>query len=335
MRRLRAEPTTVVRTALWMAVVVSSCTGEEGAPVSVPQSPGSPTPVPGRVVELDTTGLDLLREVEVGPDPLLAAATTGALWTTNLDDATVSRVDVGTGEVSQPAVGEAVGIASDETDVWVASDGTQLLRLDGETGAVTQEISLADRPLFGSRNAGFLVVGAGSVWITVPPPEGNGRHELWRVDPDDGTVDATIPIGSDPFPPVAAAGAIWMADAAAEVVVRVDMESERVSTRDIGSMPGAIAGSAGRVWATTPGAITELDPATGRPIRTIAVAGPARGLAWVAGRLWMSTDVGVSIVNVRTGAVEAQVALASPSDDGGPIAVVPIGSSVWVTIEVE
>ena len=336
MRRPRAATTTVVRTALWMAVVVSSCTGEEGATrVSVPQSPGSHVPAPGRVVELDIVGLDLLREVEVGPDPLLAVATTDAVWTTNLDDSTVSRIDVGTGEVSQPEVGEAAGIASDGTDVWVASDGNRLLRLDGETGTVTQEISLSDRTLFRSRNAGFPVVGGGSVWITVPPSDGNGRHELWRVDPNHGTIDSTIQIGGDPFPPVAAAGAIWTVDAAGEIVVRVDMETERVLTRDIGSMPGALAGGAGHVWASTPGAITELDPATGRPINTIEVSGAARGLAWAGGHLWMSTDVGVSIVNVETGEIEAQVALASPSDDEGPIAVVPIGASVWVTIEVE
>lgn len=332
---MEGEPRVV---AACVAFLMSACsTGEAvepapAPPVEVTSLATSEAPPPGRAVEIGVADGRILREVEVGPDPLLAVGTSDAVWTLNLDDSSVSRIDAGTGEVTAPAIGEAVGIASDSADVWVATDGNRLVRLDGTTGAVVVELTLTDRELFGPRNAGWVVVAAGSVWVTVPPA-GGGGHELWRVDPSEGTVLSRIPIGGDPFPPVVASGAIWIADSERELIVRVDMATEEVITIDVGPQPGAMTGGSGRVWASVPGEIVELDPGTGRELARIEVAAAPRGLAWADGRVWATTDVGVLAIDVERGRVVHEVDLAEPSDDEGPIALVPQDGSVWVTIE--
>jgi sugar lactone lactonase YvrE len=327
-----------IRAAAIGFALVACTTGEAvepkpGPPVEA-EALATPTgPPPGRVVELDEEDAGPLRDLEVGPDPLVAVGTVDAVWTLNLDDSTVSRIDVDTGEVTAPEVGEAVGVGSDDDEVWIATDARRLVRLDTATGAVEQALTLADRDLFGPRNAGWVVVSGGSVWVTVPPSDWGGGHELWRVDPTDGTVRSRTPIGGDPFPPAVASGAIWMSDSERELVVRVDMATQEVTERDIGSQPGVIAGGAGRVWATRPGALVKLDPRSGRERRTIDLSTTPRGLAWTGGRMWVATDTGVLVIDPATGELVHEVELADPSGDEGPIALVPSDGSVWVTIE--
>jgi outer membrane protein assembly factor BamB len=289
--------------------------------------------IPGRVVELSRASAEVLRDIPVGPDPLLAVAAGNGVWTVNLDDSTVSRVDATTGAVTSPAVGEVVGIASDGTDVWISRDGNQLARLDGATGEERASFTLAGRPLFAPRDAGFLVVAEGSVWLTVPSELGSSAPQaMWKIDPTTGEVLSKIRIGRNPHPPVVAGDRIWFATE--EMVFEtVDVGSERVRDVDLGAFPGSVVEGGGRTWASAGSSIFGLDlDGNGERVR-IEHPGEARALAWVDGRLWVATATGVDVVDPSTGEVERSADLAPPSDDEGPIVMVPIGDSVWVSVE--
>jgi outer membrane protein assembly factor BamB len=318
--------------AVTMATLVG-CSGG-GSTRFVPTSTTSRL-IPGRVVELSASSGDIVRDLLVGPDPLLAVGADDSVWTVNLDDSTVSRIDATTGEVTSPSVGEVVGIAAEANDVWIARDGNEIAKLDGSTGEVRASFSLADHALFGPRDAGFLVVAAGSVWLTVPEELGSGAPQsLWRIDPATGDVLSTIRIGADPLPPALVGDEIWLATG--DMVFQlVDVRSERVRELDLGPFPGFATAGGGRTWASAAGRIYSIDPQTGKVRSSFEHLGESRGLAWVAGRLWISTATGVEVVDPETGAVERSIGLAPPSDDEGPIALVPLGDSVWVSIETQ
>lgn len=315
-----------------LMVSLSVACQEEGTTGLVPVT-SSAAPVPGRVVELSRSTGEIVRALEVGPDPLLAVAAADSVWTVNLDDSTISRIDARTGEVTAPDAGEVVGIASDGVDVWVASNGRHLAQLDGRTGELEKSFALADDALFEPRDAGFLVVGGGSVWMTVPSALGSGGSQsLWRIDPSTGEVVSTLAIGPNPLPPAIVGDEIWMATEDM-VFERIEMRTERVSEIDLGPFPGPVAAGGGRIWAATAGTIHALDPKTAEERSSFEHQGDVRGLAWVDGRLWVATDTDVEVLDPRTGTVERSTELAQPSDDEGPIVLVPLGDSVWVSIE--
>ena len=131
-----------------IVALVTQCTAsQDDAPELQPADPaGVGTPMdaasvgPDTLVELDAATGELVRVVAVGPDPLIAVPATDSVWTLNLDDSTVTRVDAGTGAASTPEVGEAVGIASDGANVWVATDGRLLTQVEGTTGVRLRSI---------------------------------------------------------------------------------------------------------------------------------------------------------------------------------------------------
>jgi outer membrane protein assembly factor BamB len=312
----------VSRAVVGLVTAAVACT-------TAPSPPATSVPAVGRVVQLDGTDASIVRDLAVGTDPLLAVAAGGGIWVLDLEDGTLRRIDGATGEVRTVDVGVAAAIASDGTSVLTAADGDRLVTLDGSTGAVTAETRIPGGPHFGLRDAGFPVLVGDEAWITIPM---GGDHELWRVDLASGRVRSTVPIGPDPAPPLFAEGAIWVVTGD-ETVVRVDVTSERVRRIDMRPFPFALAAGGGGVWASTAGRVHLLDPATGTTVRSFEVPGAARGLGWASGALWVTTSTSVVIVNPRDGTIEHETVLAAPSDDEGPIAVVPLGDSVWVTVE--
>jgi outer membrane protein assembly factor BamB len=285
------------------------------------------------VVEVDTRSGTVVRDLDVGPDPLLAVPAAGSVWTLNLDDGTMSRIDVASGVVTPFEVGVGVGLASDGADLWLAHDDRFLARVDGHDGAILQTIPLGDRPLFALRNAGFPVVADGEVWITIPRLDApDAPQALWRVDTDRGAIGARVSIGVDPLPPVAAYGAIWLSTRDG-VVYRVDLDTLAITTVEVGALLGPVTAGGGRVWVSSAGAIHELDRATGRVRMTLTVPGAARGMVWMNGSIWVATSTGVEAVDPDTGSVAAEIELAEPSADEGPIGLVPVDTSLWVSIE--
>jgi DNA-binding beta-propeller fold protein YncE len=111
-----------------------------------------------RLVEVDPATSQQLRQTSVGNEPVAAAVGFGSVWIANNGNATVSRVDLGTGgtpEVRTIAVGDRpVDVAVGEGAVWVANEADRSIsRIDPKGNRVTDTVRLA--------------AGSGHVWVTV------------------------------------------------------------------------------------------------------------------------------------------------------------------------
>jgi hypothetical protein len=312
------------------AAEVSRAASPAGGEPSPPVAAGS-----GAIVEVDPITMRVRRVVDLGDDPLLATGAGGGVWVGLLGDARAVRVDPETGAATDAGIDEVVGVAGDGDDVWLAAEGSRLVRLDAATGRVRATLDVADEPLFAPRNAGFVGVAGGSVWLTVPerPDAPSGPQSLWRIDVASGSVRSRIAIPAEPFPPVGTDGALWFVAADEEVVVRVDAGSERLRRIDVGAFPGPIAPGGGSVWVAHTGGIVALDPTSGRPRADLPFDDVIRGIAYADATLWVATGTSLVAVDPRTGERRKSAVLSDPSGDEGPIGVVPLAGSIWVTVE--
>ena len=111
-----------------------------------------------------------------------------------------------------------------------------------------------------------------AAWAVVrgPSPQPN----LAQPPASLGRVTATIPVGAGPSDALAAAGAVWVANAAQGTVSRIDPATNTVtgSTR-VGRNPAMLAAGFGSVWVAnkTSQSVSRLDARTGRLQATIPV----------------------------------------------------------------
>ncbi|HEX6844958.1 MAG TPA: hypothetical protein VF235_07585 [Actinomycetota bacterium] len=325
------ELRTIVAAALVLTASACTTSGATRTQTGVASTSTPPATTPaGIVVELSLRTGEVLREFTVGPDPLVAVEAGLAIWTLNLDDGTVSRIDPETGEIREAFDGNVAGIVADPgAAVWGAVDGRWLVRIDATTGRTLRRLEIAEEPVFGVRDAGWPAVGGGWLWLTVPEGR-SGEDELWRIDPEDGRIDARVSIPSNPLPVVFLRGAVWISHE--EGVLRVDARTLERRLVAVGPFPGVAALGRDGIWVPVSGGADRLDPATGTVREELRFPVSPRGLAVIGPRLWLTTDTGVTIVD-RDGTVVRIVELTEPSDDEGPIAIVRLGDSVWVTVE--
>ena len=125
---------------------------------------------------IDTRTAGIADEVAVGAAPSHIASGEGAIWVTNTDDNTVSRVDPATKNVQTIPVGNSPsGITTGGGAVWVANglDGT-VSRIDPGTNTVVQVVDVGNDPL-------GIAYGAGSVWVA-----NTGDGTITRIDAESG-----------------------------------------------------------------------------------------------------------------------------------------------------
>ncbi|HEX5165040.1 MAG TPA: hypothetical protein VFV93_06555, partial [Thermomicrobiales bacterium] len=235
--------------SLWAALEDSGVVARVNLPTAQP-SPTSTLPEFGTIAAT----------VEVGESPRQFAAGAGALWVTNADDGTVSRIDLTTNEVVASIVvvppeefvtgvngaTQVDAIAVDDSAVWVSAiNSSQLMQIDPTTNQVVERYRLP---------AGVhgLTAGGGALW---------GRswtsNQILRIDPATGSVVASVPVEMP-------ASAVYLADA---------------------------------LWVQRPGEVVKIDPATNTIVARVTYAdtagdptAPRRMMVAAAGRLWVSSD---------------------------------------------
>ena len=157
------------------------------------------------------TRIDLARgkvagSVEVGPDPLVCAFGSGALWVANSDNGTVSVIRPGVPKAQTIAVGaKPFGIASGEGAVWVGSStDSTVTRIDPELGRVVKVIKTGvnDEGLYN------IAAGAGGVWAA------DIYGDVVRIDPRTNKVVARIRLGVEPRVIAIAGDDVWVSVAA-------------------------------------------------------------------------------------------------------------------------
>jgi DNA-binding beta-propeller fold protein YncE len=287
------------------------------------------------VVRVDAATGAVKAVVPVGPDPLLLSVASGRIWTLNLGDGTLSRVEPSSNEARTIRRGTVVGIASGIRDLWIARDGNVVSRLDGASGQTEISFVLGPKPLFALRDAGFLGVGPKSVWLTVPRVgEPSKPHTLWRLDPNTGMILGKLPLGHDVLPPLVDDRYLWIIAMGERSVTRIDQRSGETADVPAGPLPLALAAGAGSLWlGDESGEVWRINPKTLKVTAKINVGGRLRRAGFGGGLVWVTTETGLLAIDPATNRVTMSVALGDFERDTGPTDIGYLGGSVWVSVE--
>jgi len=288
------------------------------------------------VVRVDARSGRVEAVVPVGVDPLQLVVAARQVWTMEFGQGTLARIDPATNKAAAIDIGEAAGMASDGDDIWVAANGNTLVRLDGESGKRERVLKLARKPLFELRDAGFLTVSSGSIWLTIPVLGDNSADQtLWRIDPQTGAVKARAPLLANPVSLAADARYVWVANIDGGKVTRVEVATNTAKNVAASIGPAGVATGAGSLWVShyVP-EVWRIDPKTMRVQAKIHLdAGTTRGIAFGAGRVWVSTESGVVALDPATNAVVQTIDLIEPKREVGPTAIAYLDGDLWVSIE--
>jgi DNA-binding beta-propeller fold protein YncE len=288
------------------------------------------------VVRLDSTSGRVQDVVAVGVDPLQLAVAAGHIWTLEFGEGTLSRIDPETNKATRVDVGEAAGMASGGEDVWLAANGNSLVRLDGRSGKREILLKLGGKRLFELRDAGFLTVAAGAIWLTIPVLHNNlADQTLWRIDPQTGAVKARARLLANPVSLAADARYVWVANIDGGKVTRIDVKTNAAKNIETSIGPAGVTTGAGSLWVShyVP-EVWRIDPDTTRVQAKIHLdGGTTRGIAFGGGRVWVSTEGGVVALDPATNKVVQTIELIEPEREVGPTAIVYLDGDLWVSIE--
>jgi streptogramin lyase len=288
------------------------------------------------VVRVDARSGRVEAVVPVGVDPLQLVVAARQVWTMEFGQGTLARIDPATNKAAAVDIGEAAGIASDGDHIWVAANGNTLVRLDGESGRRERLLKLARKPLFELRDAGFLTVSSGSIWLTIPVLGDNSADQtLWRIDPQTGAVKARAPLLANPVSLAADARYVWVANIDGGKVTRVEVTTNTAKNVAASIGPAGVATGAGSLWVShyVP-EVWRIDPDTTRVQAKIHLdAGTTRGISFGAGRVWVTTESGVVALDPATNAVVQTIELIEPKREVGPTAIAYLDGDLWVSIE--
>ena len=257
-----------------------------------------------------------------GPSPSRVVAGADAVWVTNADGASVSRVDRVTHAVQQiPVGGTPAGIAISGGAAWVA---------DTAHGTVawipTDANRVVHRTPVGIDPTGVAAT-AGAVWVA-----NSGAHSIQRIDPATGTAGVPIDVGAAPTDLAAGAGALWVTSARARTLTRVDPRTGAVEgVTDVGGGASGVAVAAGSVWVANEldGTVSRVDPETGRVLGLIQVGNGPRSIAPAPGGVWVTEQFGGSVARI-----DARHDRVSERVDVGnrPTGLATVNGALWVGV---
>lgn len=170
------------------------------------------------LVEIDPATGAVVDVMDLPASPGFSRYADGAVWISDLDSASVTRVDLATREATVIDVGGAPrGLAVADGTIWVgvnddsdvAAPG-ELVRIDAATGEVTARTPVG-------RFANGVATGFGAVWVT-----NFEDGTLTVVDAATADVIGITPIGDRPGAVVAAHGSIWLTPHRRDALVRLD-----------------------------------------------------------------------------------------------------------------
>ncbi len=179
--------------------------------------------------------------IRVGNGPAGIAAGFDSVWVANQLDATVSRIDLETGEVQAriPVGASPTGVAIAAGSVWVTNAGEgSVTRIDPKTDQKTP---------VGVGNGPASIVGSDeAVWVA-----NASDGTVSRIEPDN-TVAATVEVGAGPAAIALAGEDVWVASEFAGTVSRIDPGSNGVAgSVDVGAGAHALAAVGDQLWVAT------------------------------------------------------------------------------------
>ena len=193
----------------------------------------------GSVVGIDPVGMTREKTIELSTGTTDLALGHGALWVTNRDEGTLTRIDLVTFDrepIDVSAIGAPACVAAASDALWVGgSKGVTKL----DPGSLDELSTWALR-----FPAGQLVVGEGAVWATHL-----AEDHVTKIDETNGPT-AVIPVGDGPLELASGGGAIWVTNSLDGTVSRIDPRTNAVRPIRVGLSPEGIAFGHGSVWVT-------------------------------------------------------------------------------------
>lgn len=170
-----------------------------------------------------------------------------------------------------------------------------------------------------------VAAGAGALWAVDPR-----NSAAVRLDPEDGSVRDTVPVGSDPAAVAVGLGSVWVANTGEGTVSRINSDRGAVvQTIPVGNGPSALAIGAGSLWVADrlDSAVVRIDPVRGSVTATIPVAAAPAGLAYAAGSIWVTGDAAAIVFQIDPAADRA---VGSVNVGRGADHIAGSRRSVWV-----
>lgn len=319
MHRLRA----VAALCAGPALVIAGCGASRSAPPgSTPSRPvatsassaASGSPPAGRVVA----------QIAVGsyPDGITAAA--GSLWTANLNDGSVSRIDPATRRVvaTIKVPQGPISLLAAYGFIWTADyNGTAVSRIDPVTNHVTAAIRVGAKPV-------SIVLAGREMWVF-----NQGDRTASVLNPRTGKVIRTVRTGISAGFAAADGGLLWVPDfqgGSHQVLALSPGTGGAVRKAAVGAQPVSVGFGAGSGWAGNgpDDTVTRFDPATGAMQHAIATPADAGDVLPAGRAVWVTSYLGNELVRISatTNSVTGTVRLGS-----GPNGIVAFDGYLWVT----
>jgi YVTN family beta-propeller protein len=211
--------------------------------------------------------------LHVGAAPDGIAVGDDSVWVADAMEATVSRIDRTSNEVTQtiPVGLGPARIVAGRGAVWVVNrDDSTLTKIDPRLGLPLKTWRVGV-------GAVDVALGAGSVWVT---SAGDGK--VLRIHPGTGRILGSIRVGRGPGAIAASRGAVWVVNTLDATISRIDTDRSKVTaTVRVGSAPSAIAAAEDAVWVADEhdGSISRIDLETNLVSKSISVGASATALA--------------------------------------------------------
>lgn len=264
------------------------------------------------------------------PDRLAILGT--QVWAVSSDGGRLARVDTATRRVgSFPSPVDLGGgaypdISSGFGSIWLAHANPTVGGIDRIDPVSVQAIEHIPLP-----GASAVAVGRHDVWAVGHRHPGEAGFVLTMIDPRRNRIVRSLAVGPRPVAVAEGAGAVWVADARADSVYRVDLGDRRIVAKiSVGARPGRVVAGSGVVWVVNldDETLSRIDPSTnhvvgaplslGKQIEDITLAGST---LWVA-----SADA--TVVGLR--ASDGSVVTPPVSTGSPPLALASGGRGVWV-----
>jgi YVTN family beta-propeller protein len=259
------------------------------------------------IVGYDAVTGDVRLSVETDDIPLAMEQGFGALWAgegAGAEIGTVVRVNTGAGTVEarvplpSPGLRPESSLAVTDDAVWALVDGDDadsrlLVSIDPATNAVRDTFPAP--PAAEALRGGF-----GSLWVAT------SQRSVVRVNPADGSTQATVETGSGSRFMTVGEDAVWVMNQDDGTVSRIDPDTDTVvATVQVseGRIPGGdIAVGDGAVWVRTQTELaTAIDVATDEVVRVLGPAAGSGSIAVTPDAVWITAHDVRKIYRVPTG----------------------------------
>jgi YVTN family beta-propeller protein len=182
------------------------------------------------------------------------------------------------------------------------------------------------------RKTFLLGIGAGSLWVTEPPPNLGDRGSVARINLKTAKVERTFQVGAVPVDVKVGKGAAWVTNGADASVSRINLEDGSVERIPIGLAPGPLAIAFDSVWiiaGRTYDTIWRLNPETRQADAVIKVGKSPFNVEADTNGLWVALREAGTIVRIdpRTNTVTKTIHLGYK-----PQGMAVGGGALWVTV---